>query len=160
MVSPMLKPQERARGSCCPNGTDRHEIAIDSTIVAAQETENGIAERLHARGVGERDLFAIRLSLHEALLNAVRHGNRLASDKQVRVAVDLNGSCCTVEVEDEGRGFCPGDVDDPRLDQYLDKPGGRGLLLIRTFMDSVHFNERGNRITMVKRYSKNGHSSE
>ena len=72
-------------------------------------------------------------------------------DRRLRVAVQMTAERASFAVEDEGPGFDPKTLPDPTDPANLDSVGGRGLLLIRTFMDEVRFNAAGNRIALVKR---------
>jgi serine/threonine-protein kinase RsbW len=96
------------------------------------------------------DVFAVRLAVEEALVNAVEHGNRGDPSKQVEVRYQVTAQRVLVEVEDEGPGFDPGDVADPLSPEGLTRTGGRGLHLMRCCMTSVRFNERGNAVTLCK----------
>ena len=95
-------------------------------------------------------IFAVRLSVDEALTNAIRHGNRLDERKQVSLGCKMSSDRIRVEIEDEGHGFDPGQVPDPTLPENLEKPTGRGLTLMRHYMTHVEFNRRGNRVIMEK----------
>jgi serine/threonine-protein kinase RsbW len=103
-----------------------------------------------AAGYPEKDLFRLRLALEEALVNAVKHGNRGDPAKQVRVRYQVTRERTLAEVEDEGEGFDPGQVHDPLAPENLERPGGRGLLLMRSFMTWCRFHGRGNRVTLCK----------
>jgi CheY-like chemotaxis protein len=121
-------------------------------------------------------LYHVCMALTEALTNAIDHGNleldstmrgtsdeayrRLGTerarqtpycDRRVHVAFRLTPHEATYVVRDEGPGFDPSKLPDPTDPENLVKPSGRGVLLIRLFMDEVRFNDRGNEITMVKR---------
>jgi DNA-binding response OmpR family regulator len=123
----------------------------------------------------ETDLIRVNVALNEALHNAVFHGNLEVSsdlrqedervfydlaeqrrkqapyrDRHVDMIVKVGRSEAVYVVRDEGKGFDPSGLPDPTDPSNLDRIGGRGLLLIRTFMDSVSHNRRGNEITMVK----------
>jgi CheY-like chemotaxis protein len=123
----------------------------------------------------------VGVALREALVNAMFHGNlEVTSDllespgrafhdlaekrrhqapfreRRVRLQVTLTRDEVRYVVTDEGRGFDPSSLPDPMDPENLDKPSGRGLLLIRTFMDDVQHNTRGNEITMIKRRSTGG----
>jgi serine/threonine-protein kinase RsbW len=67
------------------------------------------------------------------------------------VEYTVSPSGVTISVADEGLGFDPGKVADPTLDENLDQPHGRGLMLMKAYMTEVSFNRRGNRVTMSKR---------
>jgi CheY-like chemotaxis protein len=124
----------------------------------------------------ETELVRVGVALHEALRNAMHHGN-LELDSELRrtsperyyelaerrreqepfrrrrvhvTARESRAGACYI-IRDEGPGFDPAAVPDPTDAHNLDQPGGRGLMLIRTFMDDVRFNSQGNQITLVHR---------
>ena len=127
--------------------------------------------------VDKAGLIRVGTALHECLINAMEHGNlELTSDlresehsKAYRSLVDerrqLQPYCdrhvlvtarfsrqeAAFVIRDEGRGFDPAKLPDPRDPANLQKCSGRGLFLIRTFMDEVRINDTGNEITMIKR---------
>ena len=79
-----------------------------------------------------------------------RHGNGNDPARRVRVECSLDGVEFTIQIEDEGEGFVDQDVPDPTLAENLSRPCGRGLLLMRSLMSGVEFNELGNRVTLRK----------
>lgn len=91
----------------------------------------------------------LRVGVTEAITNAMLYGNRGNPEKLVRVQVELDMECVALEVADQGNGFDPASVPDPTLPENLDRPGGRGLFLIRELMDEVEFNDRGNSVRLV-----------
>ncbi len=95
-------------------------------------------------------LFDVRLSLHEALINAVKHGNKIDKDKQVSIKIVTALDKVYIEVKDEGKGFDYNNIALPTLDENLEKPFGRGIFLIKNFMDEVEFFDNGRVIKMVK----------
>lgn len=90
-----------------------------------------------------------RVSLMEALSNAMIYGNRRDPDKRVRVEVYLESGSVTAQVSDEGPGFDPGQIPDPTLSTNRRRDRGRGLFLMRELMDEVRFNDCGNCVTLV-----------
>jgi len=98
----------------------------------------------------KKDVFAVRLAMEEALVNAVKHGNRGDPAKEARMRYFVNTEFVLLEVEDEGQGFDPAGVPDPLAPENLERPSGRGLFLIRKYMTWMEHNERGNCITMCK----------
>lgn len=90
------------------------------------------------------------VSLEEALCNAIIHGNRLDPTKTVKVQVFGDGTRFGIAIEDEGNGFRPEDVPDPTDPENLYREHGRGILLMNHYMDSVEYNQRGNRVCLVR----------
>lgn len=88
--------------------------------------------------------------MEEAIANAVKHGNRLDPSKQIHVTCRLGTSGLYVEVADEGEGFDPSAVPDPTAPDRLEEPSGRGIMLMRSFMDRVEFSPRGNCVKLEK----------
>ncbi len=112
---------------------------------------NCLIDALAPLGFGERDLFGIRLALEEAIVNGIKHGNRNDAAKAVQVRYQISAAEFLIEVHDEGRGFDPDGVPDPLAPENLQRPGGRGVFLMRHYMTWVSYNERGNCVTMCRR---------
>lgn len=111
-----------------------------------------VLEALSAFGYSESSRFAVRLAMEEAISNAFRHGHRsVAPSTPVRLSWRATPAELTVTIEDRGPGFDPGAVPDPTLDQNLEVPSGRGLMLMRAYMTAVTFNPAGNQVSMVYR---------
>lgn len=124
----------------------------------------------------EAERLRVGVALEEALLNAAYHGNLEVSSslretdhsayyalarerseiapyasRRITIDVDISKEGVLYVIEDQGPGFDPSTLPDPTDPMNLDRPCGRGLLLMRTFMDEVIYNEKGNRVTMRKR---------
>lgn len=127
----------------------RREIVSDTSVGSALASE--LLTAMRERGWSSEDLFRTQLAFEEAIVNAIRHGNRCDSEKMVLVEMDCDESRVMIQITDEGVGFVPDQVPDPRHEDLLEVPGGRGVLLINEIMSEVSYNEAGNRITMVKR---------
>jgi serine/threonine-protein kinase RsbW len=108
------------------------------------------AKELATAGFGDKDIFGIRLAVEEAVVNGIKHGNRCDPTKYVHVYYRITAEQVVLQVEDEGPGFHPDEIPDPRSDENIDKPGGRGVFLMRYYMTWVEFNERGNCVLMCK----------
>jgi serine/threonine-protein kinase RsbW len=109
-----------------------------------------ILAALDARGFSQDDIFAVHLALEEAFLNAVKHGNKMDSTKKVTVEYAVDSEKVEITITDEGDGFDPRAIPDPRVGENLYRPEGRGLLLMGAYMHSVEYNARGNSIHMVR----------
>ena len=97
------------------------------------------------------------MAVREAVINAMRHGNREQSDKRVEVTMDRREGEVVVRVTDEGAGFDPDSVPDPTAPENLFKPTGRGILLMRQFLDSVEYSfpsRKGTVVTLRKRIAR------
>ena len=129
------------------------ERSFDSTLESvdrAEELASGLAGRA---GFHEEDLLKIGMAVREAMVNAVVHGNRYSAHKKVRFAVSCDGACLTVRIADEGEGFDVDHLPDPLAPDNLLRSSGRGIFLIRSFMEEVHIRrlERGGiELTLVK----------
>ena len=132
---------------------ERFTLTIPSDTAAGMTAQERILGKLEALGYAGRDLFGWRLALEEAIINAVKHGNKLSEDKTVRIQCDLAAETSKVVIRDQGEGFEPAAVPDPTDDENLDRPGGRGIMLMRNFMTEVTYADRGREITLVKRRS-------
>ena len=98
----------------------------------------------------EKDRFNVQLALEEAVTNAIMHGNRADPQKKVYVQCSVGNNEVSVGIRDEGRGFNPDTLPDPRQPNNILTPTGRGILLIRHFMNRVEFLPEGNGLTMIK----------
>jgi len=123
---------------------------IPSDTEAARKVLDEMLAKLAEHGWGEEDTFGVHLAVEEALMNAIKHGNQLDPSKSVVVDYRLSETDLEIEVEDEGAGFDPSEVPDPTLEENLELPSGRGLMLMRTFMGTVEHNDKGNRVAMAK----------
>lgn len=95
--------------------------------------------------------FRLQVALSDALANAIIRGNREDRAKWVWVRIDLHPDAIFIHVTDEGDGFDPATVPDARAPEALDRPSGRGLLLIQHLVDDIEFNSQGNSICMTLR---------
>lgn len=123
---------------------------MESSPSAVTKQWTWILPKLKAHDFGEDDIFAVHLAMEEAFINAVKHGNKMNPEKEVRIKYSVGADKVEISMTDEGRGFDPGTVPDPRCGENLYKAGGRGILLMRSYMDIVEFNKRGNRVRMVR----------
>ncbi|MBY0459217.1 MAG: ATP-binding protein [Gemmataceae bacterium] len=133
--------------SATPTAT---ELSIPSDLGEARRVQSLIEEALQASAYSEHDIFSIKLAIEEALVNAIKHGNQLDPDKRVFVVYSVTHERFDIRITDEGPGFNPEDVPDPTAIENLERPCGRGLLLMRGFMTEVNYHGRGNVVTMAK----------
>lgn len=128
---------------------------IDFELPSDVSLMNGVLqyliERVSKLGLIKPERSNLFVALDEAFVNAVKHGNHNDPRKLVRITAELSSKEARFTVEDEGDGFNVQEIPDPRDPSNLFKTSGRGVLLIYNIMDEVQYNERGNRLTMVKR---------
>lgn len=135
-----------------PNGWRILELPSDPAAIPP--FQQSIEAELQAVQVSKPDRFAIQLSLEEALVNAVKHGNRCDPKKKVYVRYAVRPDAFEIEIRDEGPGYRPEGVPDPLAAENMERPGGRGLLLMKHYMTEVEIAPPGNRLSMKKLYQK------
>src|SRR5438270_6271931 len=129
------------------------ERFLDSTLESvdsAEELALGLAERA---GFGDEDLMKIGMAVRESMVNAVVHGNRYNANKKVRLTVTHSAESLTIRIADEGEGFDVESLPDPLAPENLMRTSGRGIFLIRSFMDEFDIRRRergGMEVTLVK----------
>ncbi len=126
------------------------EKLIPSETSAGKRVIDELIVELEKLAWMEQDIFGIHLAVEEAVVNAIKHGNQNDRSKKVHISYEVTPSRLRIQIEDEGQGFNPDEVPDPTDDDNLELPSGRGLMLMRNFMTTVDFNERGNRVIMEK----------
>ena len=127
-------------------------LELPNDLRAIEHAVDYVMQRCGSCRDYERKLrLNLRVGLTEALSNAMLYGNEQDPDKRVRVEVTVGADAITARVTDEGPGFDPARIPDPTTPANVVKAGGRGLFLMRELMDEVHFNERGNSVTLVLR---------
>src|SRR3990172_9794697 len=119
------------------NNCVRKSEMILSDTAHGQRIQSDIVAFTQACEFTEPELFAIRLAVEEALVNAIKHGNGSDPSKQVRIDYVITPDEVHVRIEDQGPGFDPADVPDPTCPEFLERPCGRGLMLMRYYMSQV-----------------------
>lgn len=112
-----------------------YDVFFDSSLEsvdAAEEQVNAIALRL---GLPEEEIFRLGMAVREAMVNAVVHGNRYSANKKVHFVVTDSGRQIEVRISDQGNGFVPSAQPDPLAQENILKQSGRGVMLIRAFVD-------------------------
>jgi serine/threonine-protein kinase RsbW len=126
------------------------QVVIPSDSAEARRVQDQIETALQSSRCHEHELFSIKLALEEALVNAIKHGNQYDRNKKVHIAYEIQPDRFVIHITDEGPGFDPADVPDPTAIENLERPCGRGLMLMRHYMTEVAFNQRGNSVVMSK----------
>ena len=131
------------------------DVTIPSDPVEARRVQEDIEHLLRRNHFCDHDIFGIKLALEEALVNAIKHGNQMDPHKKVHISYQVRPDLFDIHITDEGGGFDPCDVPDPTVAENLERPCGRGLMLMRYYMSQVTFSSTGNSVRMSK-VSRNG----
>ena len=126
------------------------ERTLPTNLAVIRAAEREVLARLAEHGFDDDRRFAVRLAFEEALVNAMKHGNRMDPTRSVRLAYRVTDDRVEIRVADEGRGFQPACVPDPTTDDNLQRPCGRGIMLMRSYMDAVEYSPSGNEVHMIK----------
>jgi serine/threonine-protein kinase RsbW len=127
------------------------EFELPSAISLMHIVLEYLMKRVEKLGVIKPEQSNLFVALDEAFVNAVKHGNKFDAKKLVRIAAEVSKQEARFTIEDEGEGFDVQNIPDPLDPQNLFKTSGRGVLFIYNIMDEVEYNDRGNRLVMVKR---------
>lgn len=138
---------------CDENRTWQCEHVIPSNLTVARRLLDELLARLEELQWSCRDIFGVHLAVDEALVNAVRHGNKCDADKRLRFFWQLTPRKVRVEIIDEGQGFDPNCLPDPTALERLICPDGRGVWLMKAFMTRVEFYGCGNHVILEKERS-------
>ena len=136
--------------TCDDNWTWRYDEVLANDIVVGRRLLDEVLQHLEELCWGRREVFGVHLAVDEALVNAMLHGNALDATKHVRFLCWLSPQKIRVEIIDEGPGFDPSHLPDPTDCEHLDRPGGRGVMLMRAFMSHIEFQDRGNHVVLEK----------
>jgi serine/threonine-protein kinase RsbW len=107
-----------------------------------------VTSTMAGHGYRDRDIFGMRLALEETIVNGLKHGHKYDPGKRVVVRYRVGPEQVLVEVKDQGPGFDPSRVPDPTAPENLERPSGRGLLLMRSYMTWIRYNGQGNAVTL------------
>ena len=127
------------------------EFELPSAISLMHIVLDYLMKRVEKLGVIKPEQSNLFVALDEAFVNAVKHGNKFDARKLVRVTAEVSRDEARFTIEDEGEGFDVANIPDPLDPENLFKTSGRGVLFIYNIMDEVKYNDRGNRLTMVKK---------
>ncbi|HEX3102301.1 MAG TPA: ATP-binding protein [Pyrinomonadaceae bacterium] len=127
------------------------EFELPSAISLMHIVLEYLMKRVEKLGVIKPEQSNLFVALDEAFVNAVKHGNKFDARKLVRITAEVSQAEARFTIEDEGEGFDVQNIPDPLDPENLFKTSGRGVLFIYNIMDEVKYNDRGNRLTMVKK---------
>lgn len=111
------------------------EVTLETQVESVNLAEEMCLRVAEAAGFGEDDCYKIGMSVREGVINAFHYGNQERPEKKIHLAVDLTADKMVIHVLDEGAGFSLADVPDPLAEENLLSTSGRGIFLMRAFMD-------------------------
>src|SRR5215472_14911404 len=134
--------------------TDVTELTLESTLDSVEVAEEAAHRVTVLAGFEEEEQHKIEMAVHESVINAVAHGNHHDASKKVWLRFELHKDRLVIRIRDQGTGFDLNHVPDPLAAENLLRVSGRGIFLIRTFMDEFRVDVHkgaGTEVTMVKR---------
>ncbi len=132
----------------------RVHLVIGSEYENIELVQIVVEESLRKLDLDEEAAHAISLAVREAVANAIKHGNHQNPEKRVEIDFGVDAGEVVIEVSDQGVGFDPQQVGDPRMPGNLLRPDGRGIFFMHTFMDDINYSfkpEGGTVVTLRKR---------
>ncbi len=132
----------------------RVHLVIGSQYENIELVQIVVEESLRKLDLDEASAHSISLAVREAVANAIKHGNRQSPEKRVEIDFGVTGGQVVIEVSDQGAGFDPRQVADPRAPDNLLRPDGRGIFFMHSFMDDIDYSfkpEGGTVVTLRKR---------
>jgi serine/threonine-protein kinase RsbW len=131
-------------------------LTLPSTLPTIEQLESTALDFAHHAGFDPDTASNIAMVVREAAVNAVVHGNRFAALLQVHATFLLAPEALTISIADSGPGLDPAGIPDPLAPENLLRTSGRGVFLMRSYMDEVHFRQLdpGTEVTLVKRRTR------
>jgi len=137
-----------------PKAPKSFALTIPSRLDEMVTVHALVGEAIKEYKISDELAHWIELTISESMINAIQHGNKSDPTKEASLKISSDGNMIEIIVEDEGRGFTLDKIADPTDGANLLKPSGRGILIIRSFMDEVVLSQReggGSRLRMVKK---------
>lgn len=134
---------------------NRVSYTLDSTLESVNHAEETALKFALKSGFPEEEVQRISMAVREGVVNAVLHGNKYDPNKKVRVSFENSHDAIVIRISDEGAGMDLESVPDPLAPENLLRTSGRGIFLMRAFMDEVRVNNLnpGTEIIMIKHVS-------
>jgi serine/threonine-protein kinase RsbW len=131
---------------------ERRSFTWDSTLETVDNAEQAATEMASESGFGEDEVLQIAMAVREAAVNAVLHGNAYDPAKKVNLDFERTGQDLVITIRDQGKGLDPASIPDPLAPENLLKTSGRGIFLMRSFMDDVQVNPTttGTEVKLIK----------
>jgi len=134
------------------SNSSRASLTLGSSIESVDKVEKTAEEFAERAGFDEDTVPNIAMAVREAAVNAVLHGNAYDPSKTITASFETNTDSLIVRISDQGPGLNPDTVPDPLAPENILRGSGRGIFLIKAFMDEVHFRELhpGTELTLIK----------
>jgi len=131
---------------------DRFSCKLDSTLETVDSAEQTASRIASESGFDEDEVMQIAMAVREAAVNAVLHGNAYDPEKKIELEFERTEDDLVITIRDQGKGLDPANIPDPLSPENLLKTSGRGIFLIRSFMDDVQINpsQTGTEIKLFK----------
>ncbi len=155
-------PSVEAKGSPVTGPSrGRRSFRLNSSMESVSEVEAAADQLATEAGLDEDQRFHIGMAVREAAINAVLHGNEYDPARQIAVSLENTGNDLVIVIADQGHGFNPDKVPDPLAAENLLRGTGRGIFLIRSLMDEVHFRQLhpGTEMTLIKHLAPTGENT-
>ncbi len=114
---------------------NRIVVTLDSVLDSVELAEEVALRFAEAAGFEEEDRHKLGMSVREGVINALQYGNKMSPDKKARLTLQLHPGKLEIRILDQGEGFSLADIPDPLAEENLLRSSGRGILLMRSFMD-------------------------
>jgi len=130
----------------------RITYTLESSLESVNKVEETAEQMAKKAGIDEDEVFRVAMAVREAAVNAVLHGNSYDPDKRITASFENTGDSLVIRIADQGKGLDPETLPDPLAPENLLRGSGRGIFLIRSFMDEVHFKllHPGTELTLIK----------
>ena len=119
----------------------RITYTLDSSLDSVNRIEQTATELANKAGLDDDEVFRVSMAAREAAVNAVLHGNAYNPDKRITASFETNATSLIIRIADQGTGLDPATLPDPLAPDNLLRGSGRGIFLIRSFMDEVEFRQ-------------------
>ena len=120
-----------------PSKPQRIEVVLETLIESIALAEEMGVRVAAVAGFGDDDQYKIGMAVHEGVMNAFQYGNKQRRERKIHVIFEILEDKLVIHVVDQGTGFRIQDVPDPREDENVLEDSGRGVLLMKAFMDEV-----------------------
>jgi len=133
--------------------SERLQLTLASTTKSVDQIEEAAEKLAFDAGLDEEERYHVSVAAREAAVNAVLHGNKFDAAKQIAASFEITGAALVITIADQGPGLDPETIPDPLAPENLLRGSGRGIFLMRSFMDEVNFRQLhpGLELTLVKR---------